>query len=120
MKTKCVSFLSGPPKATPKPIIAVLPDSYSLLSDKPAIDGVELTKDTTSNELNILSSKLGEYEPIKLSEADNKSIHLIAIDQNQKYSFSLEELKKYTKSIVVMENFDPDLAAGIIQKVKIK
>lgn len=89
------SFLSGARKREPKKIVSVLPNSYSLLSDKPAINGVELTRDTTLEDLGLVEANQS-YNSINEFPTVGK-INVIYIDTsaNTLYRWDDRDLKYY-------------------------
>ena len=56
--------------------------NYLRLSNKPSINGVELSGNKTSTELNILSNNPNEYENVSMKSA-NKADFLILTNGNQ-------------------------------------
>lgn len=115
------SWLSGSKKTTLKPIISVLPSSYTLLADKPAINGVELTKDTTSAELNLLTSGGAAYETVTLTNAANAGMSVLAVsDDGETAKISVGDILDAAKVVKTVETLDEDAEIGTYQKIIIK
>lgn len=115
------SFLSGAKKREPKKIVSVLPNSYILLSDKPAINGVELTKDTTLEQLNILSAQATAYEPITLNGAAQKSMSILAVSESgETAKIAVEDFLESSRTIKTVDELDENAEVGTYQKVIIK
>lgn len=118
---KAMSFLSTSPKVKIRQMVSILPDSYTLLADKPAINGVELTKDTTLEQLNVLSAQATAYAPITLTGAAQKSMSILAVSENGETArIAVENLLEVTQPIKTVDELDENAEIGTYQKVIIK
>lgn len=66
-----------------KKVVSVLPNDYSQLENLPSIDGVTLSGDISSKELNLLSSSSAEYETMKLSGLAGKGMYVPVIGEDE-------------------------------------
>lgn len=105
------SFLSRR-KSKPISVLSVLPDSYTLLSDKPAIDGIELTKDTTSKGLNLLSSNLDLYKTAE----DKVGVFLLGVKSGEPIKISADQLSG-GNGVILTDEIQADALIGAIKFV---
>lgn len=89
------SFLSGTKKPEPKKIISVLPNSYSLLSDKPAINGVVLTPETTLEDLGLAEANQTYGSVAEFPTLGKTSVIYIDAGSNKLYRWDDKDLKYY-------------------------
>lgn len=89
------SFLCGPRRREPKKIISVLPNSYTLLADKPAINGVELTKDTTLEDLGLKEANQPYNSINEFPTIGKTGVIYIDTSENTLYRWDDTDLKYY-------------------------
>lgn len=106
------SFLCGPKLPPPKQPLVVLPSSYTLLSDKPAIDGIELTKDSTSKGLNLLSSNLDLYR----TEDTKDGIFLLGVKDGEPIKIAANNVSE-GNGVILTDHVQTDAPIGVIQFV---
>ena len=70
--------------------------NYLRLTNKPSINGVELTGNKTSEELNLLSNNQSEYEQIELESAGDADFLLVLGNENQPKKMKISELSSRT------------------------
>ena len=70
--------------------------NYLRLTNKPSINGVELTGNKTSEELNLLSNNQSEYEQIELESAGDADFLLVLGSENQPKKMKISELSSRT------------------------
>ena len=70
--------------------------NYLRLTNKPSINGVELTGNKTSAELNLLSNNQSEYEQIELESAGDADFLLVLGSENQPKKMKISELSSRT------------------------
>ena len=103
---------------TVKKMISVLPNDYSLLVNRPAIDGVTLEAGTTSEELGLLTKDASSYAQLSILEADTESVSvLVAGEDGEVGLVSLSELAEKIAPITVTYGLDEDAEIGTIQIV---
>lgn len=104
-----------------KKVVSVLPNDYSQMENKPAINGVELTKDTTLEQLNILSAQATAYEPITLTSAAQKSMSILAVSESgETAKIAVEDFLESSRTIKTVDELDENAEVGTYQKVIIK
>ncbi len=89
------SFLSGARPPRPKKVFSVLPNSYLLLSDKPAINGVELTKDTTLEDLGLKEANQPYNSINEFPTIGKTGVIYIDTSENKLYRWNDTDLKYY-------------------------
>ncbi len=67
-------------------------DNYNRLVNKPQINGIELSGDMTSKELNLLTNDIQEYETLTLGEAKKDSYVLLFPEDGQPNRITLGEV----------------------------
>lgn len=79
-----------------KKIVSVLPNDYSLLENKPKINGVELTPETTLEDLGIVKEPNQSYASLSEFPTIGK-VGIIYIDtsENTLYRWDDDDLKYY-------------------------
>lgn len=103
-----------------KKVVSVLPNDYSQLENLPSIDGVTLSGDISSKELNLLSSSSAKYETIKLSNLAAKGMYVPVIGEDESSGkVPVDDFLEEGK-VKVAETLDEDVSVGTIQLVKIK
>lgn len=103
-----------------KKVVSVLPNDYSQLENLPRINGVTLSGDISSKELNLLSSSDAEYETIKLSNLTGKGMYVPVIgDDETSCKVPVDDFWEESK-VKVTDTLDEDVSVGTIQLVKIK
>jgi len=114
---KTASFLSASPKVEVRQIISILPDSYLLLEDKPAINGVELTKDSTPKDLCLLSGDADDYMGLTYDEATESEAAILAItNTGEAAKISVSELSDALASTIkTVEELDENAKDGSYQ-----
>ena len=106
------SFLSGLKLPEPKKIVSVLPDSYLLLSDKPAIDGIELTKDSTADGLRLLSSNLDLYKTAE----EKVGVFLLGVKDGKPVKIAADHVSE-GNGVILTDHVQTDAPIGAIQFV---
>lgn len=110
-----------PPSVNVHRCVSILPNDYSILENKPAINGVELTKDTTAAELNLLTADSSLYESITLSDAAVEGLSIIAISNDGSMSkIAVEDLLETSRGIITVDELDETVEIGTYQMVKIQ
>lgn len=67
-------------------------DNYNRLVNKPQINGIELSGNMTSKELNLLTNEVQEYETLTLGEAKKDSFVLLFPEDGQPKKITLGEV----------------------------
>lgn len=102
-------------------VVSVLPNDYSILENKPRIDGIELTKDTTLKELNVLPSDASEYKSISFIEASKKEMSVLTVSEDGSYAkIAVSDIKHATEIIKTVDTLDKTAEIGNYQFVLIK
>lgn len=92
---RSASFLSGPRKREPKKIISVLPNDYSLLENKPAINGVVLTPETTLEDLGLAEVNQTYDSLAEFPTLGKTGVIYIDTGSNKLYRWDDKNLKYY-------------------------
>lgn len=101
-----------------KPMISVLPNDYKLLTNHPKINGVILLGDIKSDELNLLSSKVEDYETISLIDS-YESAHLIVLTEGKAAKIALKDLPGASdSSFVTSDKLNTNAPIGSYQFVE--
>ena len=85
-------------------------NNYLRLSNKPSINGVELTGDKTAEELNLLTSNQTEYEQIHLGSAESADFLLALGQDGQPKKLQLGELT--SRTMQTLDEIPEDLEIG--------
>ena len=67
-------------------------DNYNRLVNKPQINGIELSGNMTSKELNLLTNEVQEYETLTLGEAKKDSFVLLFPEDGRPKKITLGEV----------------------------
>lgn len=103
---------------TVRKLISVLPNDYSLLVNRPAIDGVTLEAGTTSEELGLLTKDASAYAQLSILEADTDSVSVLAAGEDGEVGLvPLPELAAKIAPVTVTYALDEDAEIGTIQIV---
>lgn len=71
-----------------------LSDNYDILQNKPSINGVELSRDKTAEELSLLSNKSDEYKEVSLGADNVGSFLLLLTESGETNKMNINELTK--------------------------
>lgn len=104
-----------------KTVVSILPNDYQILENKPRIGGIELTKDTTFKDLNVLPSNADEYESISLIDASYAEMSVLAVSEDGKnVKIAVSDIKRATEKIKTVDALDKTDEIGNYQFVLIK
>ena len=86
-------------------ITSVLVEDYSELENKPAINGVELTKNSTAKQLSILHNKQSDYGLNTLRNAAKENLYVPVIGDSDPSKVPVGEFVEESK-VKVVNNLD--------------
>ena len=85
-------------------------DDYLRLTNKPKINGIEITGDMTAQELSLLSSKADTYNEVSLEAVSKGSFLLVLTEQGETNKLKIDAVTVGKMSTA--ENLPPDLQVG--------
>ena len=67
-------------------------DNYNRLTNKPRINGIELSGNMTGAELNLLTNDIGNYETVTLGAVKDSSFLLVIPEEGQPSKIALSDV----------------------------